>query len=146
MADQKSSKLGLGLILGTIIGGITAFFLSPKSGKENREELLNKIKAVEEWLKEKEVDKKLKEIYGEVTEDGKKLLEFVRKELGLALAEIKDKIDSFDKEKYEQVVEEVMRKAQKETKVTVMKLEKLKLYLLKQWKTMFKEGKKVKSR
>jgi len=48
MSDQKSSsKLGLGLIMGTVIGAITAFFLSPKSGKENREEVMKKVRELE---------------------------------------------------------------------------------------------------
>ncbi|MCL4374480.1 hypothetical protein M1523_01325 [Patescibacteria group bacterium] len=142
MSEHKSSKLGLGLFLGTIIGGITAFFLSPKSGKENREELMKKINRIEAWLKEKEVDKKLKEIYGEVSEEGKKLWEYVGKELSQALDEVKKRVDDFDKEKYEALVEEVMGKAQKQSKVAMKKLEKLKIYLLKQWKIATKEGKK----
>jgi len=134
MSDQKSSsKLGLGLVLGTIIGGITAFFLSPKSGKENREAVAKKVRGIEDWLKEKEVDKKLMEIYGEATEEGRKLLELVRRELSVAFEEIRGKIDEFDAQKYEKVVEDVISKAKKETKTTVKNIEKLKKYLLKQW-------------
>jgi len=134
MSDQKSSsKLGLGLIMGTVIGAITAFFLSPKSGKENREEVMKKVRELEEWLKEKEVDVKLKEIYGEATEEGRKLFEFVRKEITMVMGEVKEKIEDFDKEKYEKMIENVMNKAKKETKTTVQKLEKMKNHLLKQW-------------
>lgn len=134
MSDQKpSSKLGLGLIMGTIIGGITAFFLSPKSGKENREEVLKKVKGLEEWLKEKEVDVKLKEIYGEATEEGRKLFEFVRKEIIMLMGDVKERIEDFDKEKYEKMINDVMDRAKKETKTTVQKLEKMKNHLLKQW-------------
>jgi len=134
MSDQKSSsKLGLGLIMGTVIGAITAFFLSPKSGKENREEALKKFKELEEWLKEKEVDVKLKEIYGEVTEEGRRLFEFVSREVTIVMDEVKEKIEDFDKEKYEKMIENVMNKAKKETKTTVEKLEKMKKHLLKQW-------------
>ena len=134
MSDQKSSsKLGLGLIMGTVIGAITAFFLSPKSGKENREEVMKKVRELEEWLKEKEVDVKLKEIYGEATEEGRKLFEFVRKEITMVMGEVKEKIEDFDKEKYEKMIENVMDKAKKETKTTVQKLEKMKSHLLKQW-------------
>lgn len=133
MSDQKSSKLGLGLIMGTIVGAITAFFLSPKSGKENREEAVKKFKELEEWLKEKEVDVKLKEIYGEATEEGRKLFAFVRKEVAMVMGEVKEKFEDFDKEKYEKMIENVMNKAKKETKTTVQKLDKMKNHLLAQW-------------
>lgn len=134
MSDQKSSsKLGLGLIMGTIVGAISAFFLSPKSGKENREEALKKFRELEEWLKEKEVDVKLKEIYGEATEEGRKLFAFVRKEVTVIMGEVKEKIEDFDKEKYEKMIDDVMDRAKKETKTTVQKLEKMKNHLLKQW-------------
>lgn len=138
MSDQKSSKLGLGLIMGTIVGAITAFFLSPKSGKENREEVLKKFKELEEWLKEKEVDVKLKEIYGEASEEGRKLFEFVSREVKVVMDEVKEKIEDFDKEKYEKMIENVMNKAKKETKTTVEKLEKMKKHLLKQWQKKIK--------
>ncbi len=140
MADQKpSSKLGLGLIMGTIIGAISAFFLSPKSGKENREEVLKKVKELEEWLKEKEVDVKLKEIYGEATEEGRKLFEFVRKEIIILMGDVKERIEDFDKEKYEKMIDDVMDRAKKETKATIEKLEKMKKHLLKQWQGMGKK-------
>lgn len=53
MADNKKSKFGLGLILGSIIGGITALFFAPKTGKEMRE-------IAKKWLME-EVEKLKKE-------------------------------------------------------------------------------------
>jgi len=94
---------------------------------------MKKVRELEEWLKEKEVDVKLKEIYGEATEEGRKLFEFVRNEVTTLMGGIKEKIEDFDKEKYEKMIENVMNKAKKETKTTVQKLEKMKNHLLKQW-------------
>lgn len=54
MNEKKSSKFGLGLVLGTIIGALTAIFTTPKTGKEMRE-------LAKKWLKE-EVEKIKKEI------------------------------------------------------------------------------------
>lgn len=54
MTNEKKSRFGLGLILGSIIGGITGLFLAPKTGKEIRE-------TAKKWLVE-EVEKLKKEV------------------------------------------------------------------------------------
>lgn len=131
--QKKSSKLGLGLVLGTIIGGIAAFFLSPKSGPENREAVAKKIKQLEKLLKEKEVDKKVKEIFGEVTADAIAIYEKAKNWLVEELAVLEDAVEHIDKEKYMNAVEKVMHRVQKEVKKDVKELEKLKKQLIKEW-------------
>jgi len=79
--QKKPSRFGLGVLIGTIVGGLTAFFLSPKSGEENREEVLKKIQALKKQIDKMEIDKKVKEIYGEVTEEGKKVYLKAKKQL-----------------------------------------------------------------
>ncbi len=53
MTDNKKSKFGLGLILGSIVGAVTALFVTPKTGKEMRE-------IAKKWLME-EIEKLKKE-------------------------------------------------------------------------------------
>jgi gas vesicle protein len=73
MADEKkSSKLGLGILIGTVIGGLAAFFLSPKSGEENREKVTKKIKQLQKLIKDQHIDEKVKEIFGDVSDEEKK--------------------------------------------------------------------------
>lgn len=43
--QKKSSKFGLGLLVGTVIGGLAALFFTPKSGAETRA-------LAKKWLKE----------------------------------------------------------------------------------------------
>ncbi|PIS15683.1 hypothetical protein COT62_02385 [Candidatus Roizmanbacteria bacterium CG09_land_8_20_14_0_10_41_9] len=133
MNTKKSSKFGLGLLLGTVIGGITALFLSPNTGEENREIVAKKIQDLKKLMEEKEVDKKVKEIFGEVTEEAKNLYLRAKEELIEALAHLKESIENIDREKYMMVVEDVMKKVQKETKKEVKQLEKLKNHLLDEW-------------
>lgn len=133
MITKKSSKFGLGLLLGTVIGGITALFLSPNTGEENREIVAKKIQDLKTLMEEKEVDKKVKEIFGEVTEEAKNLYMKAKEELIEALARLKESIENIDKEKYMSVVEDVMKKVQKETNREVKQLEKLKNHLLEEW-------------
>ncbi len=54
MADNKKTKFGLGLIIGSIVGAVTALFITPKTGKEMRE-------IAKKWLIE-EVEKLKKEV------------------------------------------------------------------------------------
>ena len=43
---SKSSKFGLGVVFGAIAGAVTALLSAPKSGKETREELIEKFEVV----------------------------------------------------------------------------------------------------
>lgn len=51
MADEKKFKFGLGLILGSIIGGLAALFMAPKTGREMREITKKRLSEEVEKLK-----------------------------------------------------------------------------------------------
>jgi gas vesicle protein len=125
MSDQKKSKFGLGVLFGTLIGGLTAFFFSPRSGKENREAVAKKIKELKKILKEEKVDEKIKEVYV-------KAKEWLIEEL----AQLKEAVESIDYEKYEKAVDKVIVRVKKETKKGAKEIEKLKKQLLKEWKKL----------
>src|SRR3989344_5391000 len=93
--NKKPSRFGLGVLIGTVLGGLAAFFLSPKSGEENREAVMKKVQQLK-----KELDKKVKEVWGEVTEDGKKTFTKAKKSLLKKLDALQDKWEDFDQEKY----------------------------------------------
>lgn len=131
--QKKSSKLGLGLVLGTVIGGLAAFFFSPRSGKQNREMVAKKVKQLEKLLKEKEVDKKVKEIFGEATAEAVALYEKAKTWLIEELAVLEEAIDHIDKDKYIKAVDDVMKKVKNEVKKDTKGLEKLKKQLLREW-------------
>ena len=131
--DQKSSKFGIGLFIGTLLGGLTALFLSPTSGEENRKLLAKKIKELEKMLEEEHIDKKVKEIFGEVTEEARDLYLKTKKELIKRLSELKETIEHIDREKYETVVKETVDIIKKEAKKEGKEMEKLKEALLKEW-------------
>ena len=135
--QKKSSRFGLGVLIGTIVGGLTAFFLSPKSGKENREEVLKKIQELKKQIEKMEIDKKVKEIYGEVTEDGKKVLLKAKKQLLIKVDDLQKKWEEFNYEKYLKMVEETIEEVKSETKGTAEKLIKLKELFVKDWNKVF---------
>lgn len=131
--NKKSSKFGLGVLFGMIVGGITALFLSPGSGEENRAVVAKKIKELQKLMEEKEIDKKVVEIFGVVTDEAKTLYLKAKEELIHGLANLKEAINEIDKEKYIAEVEKVMKKLQKEAKKDVKQMEKLKETLIKDW-------------
>lgn len=139
--QKKSSHFGLGVLFGTVLGGLAAFFLSPKSGEENREAAVKKIKELKKNIEEMEIDKKVKEIWGEVTEDGKKTFVKAKKELVKRIDDLQERWQEFDREKYVKMVEDSLEDAKLETKATAEKLLKLKELFVRDWNKVFGEKK-----
>ena len=136
--SQKTSKFGLGLVIGSVIGGLTAFFLSPKSGKENREWAMETFDELKAMLAEGELQKKVTEIYGHATAKGEKLYLHAKKELNKKLDEIKDTVEDFDKDKYIKMVKEVAAQLTAEAKDAPELVGKLQTYLIENWNQMLK--------
>lgn len=137
MSDSKSSnKFGLGLLFGTIVGGLAALFLSPASGKQNRDLVAKKIKKLEKILADSDVEKKVKEIFGEVTEEATDTYNKAKKEFIKGLAEVKETVEGLDKEKVEKVAKNTVDIIKKEAKHEGREMEKLKAELAKEWKKL----------
>lgn len=132
--DKKPSFFGLGVVFGTVIGALTAFFLLPSSGKKNREEVAKKVKELKRLLQEHELDKKVKEIFGEATEEVKNFYLNTKDKVIEKAAELKEKVSEIDKEKYAKLVEATVRELKKEAKYTEKILEKLEKNLAEDWK------------
>ena len=127
MSDSnRSSKFGLGLVLGTIVGGIAAFFLSPTSGPENQKLVAKKIKELEKLLVDTDLEKKVKAIFGEATEEATAIYKKAKKDFIKALAEAKGTIESLDREKVEEVAEKTVEILKKEVKHEGKEMDKLK--------------------
>jgi gas vesicle protein len=136
MNDSKSNKFGLGLLFGTVIGGLAAFFLSPKSGPENQKMVAKKIKELEKLLADSDLEKKVKDIFGEATEETMAVYKKAKKRFIAALAEVKGTVESFDKEKVAEVAHETVEILKKEAKHESKEMEKLKTELSKEWKKL----------
>lgn len=141
MSDTKSSsKFGLGLLFGTVIGGLAAFFLSPTSGPENQKLVAKKIKELEKLLEDSNLEKKVKEIFGEATEEATVVYKKAKKDFIKGLAEAKGTIESLDKEKVAEVAHETVEILKKEVKHEEKEMEKLKEELSKEWKKLAKKS------
>jgi len=142
MDNQKKSKFGLGLILGSLIGGVTALFFAPKSGKELREDVKKKIKELERLLAEKELDKKAKKIMKELSEEAKVWYEKAKAWLIEELAQLKKEVENINWQDYQKAVAKIITRLKKEAKKEGKEIEVIRKKLLKNWQKMKKENKK----
>lgn len=133
MNNNKSSKLGVGLVIGSVLGGLAAFFLSPKSGKENREMVEKKINEIKIMIEEKKVQERVKEIYGEVTEEGTRLYTAARDDMNARLDELKKTVEEIDMAKYKAMVNDVMDRLREESENSGEKIAQLREYFMEKW-------------
>lgn len=133
VSNKKSSRFGLGILLGMVVGAIAGIFMAPKSGKENKEAVFKKLQQLKKELQDAEIDKKVKEIYGDVTEKSLELYAKTRKELVKRLDDIKERVEEIDTDKYIEMVEDVVERVRKETDETVERARKLRDYLVNRW-------------
>jgi gas vesicle protein len=142
MDNKNKSRFGLGLLIGSIIGGLTALFFAPKSGKELREDVKKKIKELERLLAEKELDKKAKKMMEELSEEAKVLYEKAKTWLIEELAQLKKEVENINWQDYQKTVAKIISRLKKEAKKEGKEIEAVRKRLLKNWQKMKKEGKK----
>ena len=140
--NNKKSPFGAGIIIGAILGGVAAYFLSPKSGKENREMAKQKLDEMKKRVDGKSIDEIVKEIFGMATEEGEKLYTRARNDLNARLDVLQESIDAVDRGKYKNIVDEVLENLKNETEITKDRLSRLQEYLMDRWDIAQEEGAK----
>jgi gas vesicle protein len=138
MDNQKKSRFGLGLLIGSIIGGITALFFAPKSGKELREDVKKKMRELEKLLEEKELDKKAKKMVEELSEEAKVWYEKAKTWLIEELAQLKKEVENINWQDYQKAVAKIISRLKKEAKKEGKEIEAIRKKLLKNWQKMKK--------
>lgn len=127
MSDQKKSgNFGLGVIFGAVVGAVTALFLTPTTGEENRKRALEMYEKVKQMVQEGEVEEKARELFGDVTEEGMRLIAEVRSEILARLDEIKTDVEAFDEQKFTKYVEDTVATVGERVKASAKDVEKLK--------------------
>lgn len=129
----KMKKSKFAFLTGLVVGTLTAFFLSPRSGKENRERAQKKYKELEKLLQEKGVDKKVSEIFGTATEKTTELYNKVRQEALRNLTSLKGTVQDITKEDFFVAVEKSILKFKNVLKNEKAKTVTLRSSLKKEW-------------
>ncbi len=140
--NNKKSPFGVGVLIGAVLGGVAAYFLSPKSGKENRTMAKEKIDEIKKRVEGKRLDEIVKEIFGMASEEGEKMYTRAREDLNSRLDMIKESINEIDRGKYSSIVEEVIENLKNEGEVHKERLSRLQEYLMDRWDIAQEEGKK----
>jgi len=138
MENQKKSKFGLGLLIGSLIGGLTALFFAPKSGKEMREDVKKKIIDLKKLLEEKEIDKKAKKIVEELSQEAKVWYEKAKSWLIEEFVQLKKEMKSIDWREYQKSVSRIISRLKKEFKKEGKEIDLIRKKLLKDWQKIKK--------
>jgi gas vesicle protein len=136
----KGINVFLAGLFGATAGAIGGLLLAPKSGKETREQIskmaANLASNVKTEVKESQV--RLKDIYGNTTEEAKRKYEEVRSAVMGKVALLKTTGKAIDRDKYVKVVDDVVADFKAEMVSTKDGAEKLAKYLKKDWEKVKK--------
>ena len=142
MDKKKTSHTGtvLGWTLAAAIGAGLGLLFAPKSGEELREDIKDQAhKLKEKWnLNRQEIQEKVKDIFGEVSEDLEKSYISARSELMAGIEELKEK-GEVTKEKFSELIEDILDGVSEKTEYPKKTLDKFKKSLKDEWDN-FKEN------
>ncbi|MEN9328716.1 MAG: YtxH-like protein [Candidatus Parcubacteria bacterium] len=127
---MKKSKFGIGLFIGAVAGVLTGLLVAPKAGKKTREELAKKLKQLRKSVEDGELPERVKEVFGDVSDESIRLYKNAKKNLIKKLDEISDDIDF---EKYKKIVTDVISGLSDGAKTSGEKLTALKDRLIEEW-------------
>ncbi len=127
--QKKSSKFGLGIIVGLISGAVAGVFLAPKTGKKMRADLTKKAKQIRNMLKDADPEIIISDIFDEVTEKSTSVYNEVKDMLSEKLADLAESAQAIDKGKYLQVVRAIIDELRGRQKMTEEQLDKVKKHL-----------------
>ncbi len=144
MAENKSSNFGFGLILGMIGGALAALFLTPTTGEENRKKAKELYEDLKKQIEEGKWDEKAQELFGDVSEEGKRLYAEVSVEVSKHLEVLKDQVEDFDKEKFQKYVQDTVALVGARVQATVPQMEKLIAQIMAKFETENKKTEKAK--
>ena len=138
MSDNSGYPSGLvtGVVLGGLIGAGLAFFLSPRSGEENRKMVATKALELRDkaMTAHEDITGSVQDIFGEVSAATISLYTDARELLAHNLADFQDNWDDIDKQKYLDMVDNVTAILRKDKKNNPKYIDKLKAYWTKNWR------------
>jgi gas vesicle protein len=125
-----------GFVIGALVGAGVMFFLSPRSGRANRELVKGKIGQWQDYLEEEKeaLENKVRDVFGEVNALTTALYSDTRKLWDSQVRALEKTMAKIDKRAYQEMVENVIEKLQGNKKYSSDYVSKVKRYLNGQWR------------
>jgi gas vesicle protein len=115
--SNDSRNLGLGILIGTVIGGALGILFAPQSGEKNRKQLTDKVQ----------------EVADRVQSESAKLYKSAKDEINRKLTDTKNKMD---KNKYSRLVNQVIDDLQTDGDIDKNTADKVKTRLKDDWNSI----------
>lgn len=110
MTNKKSAGYFLAGVVGALMGVVGGVLLAPKSGKETRADIAKLANRLAKNIKTKasETQERVEQVFGEVSEGTKQKYIEIRSAVIGRVAAVKTAGEKIDKDKYAQIVENVV--------------------------------------
>jgi len=132
---NKKGKFFLAGIFGAIVGTVGGLLFAPQSGQETRKDITLLAKKIADQIKNSASDtqKKVKEVFGQVTDETKQTYNKIQSSLSSRVASVKTAGKLIDKDSYSQIVEDVVAEFKDDLKTTQNGAQKMVGQLKKDW-------------
>ncbi len=132
---NKKGKFFLAGIIGAIVGGISGLLFAPQSGKKTREDMALLAKNIADQIKGSAADtqKRVKEVFGQVTDSANQTYRKIQSSLSSKIASLKTAGKLIDKDKYGQIVDDVVAEFKTDLQATKDGAKKMADQLKKDW-------------
>jgi gas vesicle protein len=144
MSAQKSSNFGVGLLLGAIGGALATLFLTPSTGEESRTQARKLYNTLKKHIEDGKLDEKAQELFGDITEEGKRLYTEVSIQVSKKLETLKDEAGEFDAERFQKFVQDTVKQVGEKVRATIPQMEKLTSSIVAHFDTVEKKTAKAK--
>jgi hypothetical protein len=146
MAQRHGGLFGsLTFLFALIFGGFLTLLLSTDEKGEIRKEVKDKLKDIKAKLKEVSEKERVQQIFGEVSKEATARYREAKALLVSRLAEVKQAVETIDKDKYQAVVDQVVTELKKEGAMTAQQLKTLTHYLSEDYKKITSKNRKKKA-
>ncbi len=130
-----AKKGGLAFLIGAGLGALAGLLLAPKSGKENREWVAEKVGELQKRLKKVDIDE-VKAYFAHASQESVQLYQDVREAVLTEAAQLYDKAGRLTQEDYSVAIEKAFMRFKKHLEKADAKLVPLRSHLKKQWEVL----------
>jgi len=132
---NKKGKFFLAGIIGAIVGGLSGLLFAPQSGKKTRKDVALMAKNIADQIKGSATDtqKRVEQVFGQATDKARETYRKIQSSLSSKIASLKTAGKLVDKDKYGQIVDDVVAEFKTDLQATKDGAKKMADQLKKDW-------------